>query len=71
MSYEKLDVNIIHSRDQIEQYIAEVTAKQEYLRIERNAVINSENYKALEKINTEITNCLKFENSLIQRLKML
>ena len=41
MSYEKACVNTIHSRDQIEQYIAEVTVKQEYLRTERDAVINS------------------------------
>ena len=71
MSYEKLDVNTIHSRDQIEQLISEVTAKQEYLRAERNAVINSKNDRALEEIKIQITNCLKFENALIQRLKML
>ena len=71
MSYEKLDVNTIHSRDQIEQLISEVTAKQEYLRAERNATINSKNDKALTEIKTQMTNCLKFENALIQRLKML
>lgn len=71
MSYEKLDVNTIHSRDQIEQHIAEVTAKQEYLRTERNILIHSKNDKALTEIKRQMTNCLKFENALIQRLKML
>ena len=49
MSYEKLDVNIIHSRDQIEQYIAEVTAKQEYLRIERNVSLIQKITRLLKK----------------------
>ena len=60
MSYEKPDINNM-TRNEIEQHIAEVTNKQELLRIERDAVIKSKNDKALQEIKKQILECLKFE----------